>query len=339
LFCYHNIEEVKRRLLTLYNSFVFFQTYVKKEEFPVDDFPKSPENILDKWIISKFNSLLKKVTENLDKYNPGTAIIAVEDFFINDLSLWYLRRSRQRFHPSTSFDVAQDKSSGQVEKDNKEAVQTFYNLLLGLLKIIAPVMPFFAEGIYQELKSDKMPESVHLIDWSEVDKKKIDKELEEKMDEVREIVNLVLAERTALGIKVRQPLSELKIKNLELNKEKELLEILKEEVNVREIIFDKSLSKEIELNTELTDELKKEGIKREVIRQIRNLRKELRILPQDITASIVSTTSDLGMTTDELLKEAGAKNFIEVKNKEEMDADVKKEIKIGGKTQYIGLKK
>ncbi len=325
LFGYHNIDEVKRRLLVLYNSFIFLQTYVKRENFPANDFPDLPENILDRWIISKFNSLVKKVIESLDSYNPGPAIIAVEDFFINDLSLWYLRRSRQRFH--------------ETGKDNEEAVQTFYNLLLGLIKIIAPVMPFFAEEIYQQLKSDKMPESVHLVDWPEVDKKKIDKNLEEKMNKIRKIVNLVLAERTVLGIKVRQPLAELKIKNPELRKEKELLEILKEEVNVKKIYFSKNLSKEIELDTNITEELKLEGEIREGIRVTKELRKIGGYTPGVYITDLQTTVPTFARA--EFLKEVGAKKAVILSHEEEIPQDyLKKEIKIQeNKKDFIAIPK
>ena len=117
----------------------------------------------------------------------------MEGFFINDLSLWYLRRSRKRFHEGS--------------EDKKEVIGTLYFILVNLLKIIAPVMPFFSEEIYQHLKTKNMPESIHLCDWPKADKKKIDTELEQKMDNVRNIVSLALAERAAIGIKVRQPLA------------------------------------------------------------------------------------------------------------------------------------
>ncbi len=322
-FGYINAEEVKRRLLTLYNTFVFFTTYVKKEEFP-NDLKLSPANTLDKWIISKFNNLVKKVEESFENFNPATGVNAIEEFFITDLSLWYVRRSRARFH--------------EMGEDRDQAIKTFYYILLNLVKIMGPVMPFFAEEIYQVLKTPDMPESVHLTDWPEVDKKKIDNDLEGSMGKLRNLVNLVLAERTLLGIKVRQPLSQLKVKSNELSKEKELLEILKEEANVREIVFDDKLAKDIELNVELTDELKKEGERREFIRTVRSLRKELGLVSGSIVQGITST-ANVVFNEEELIKDIGSKYFEQVASEAEIVGDVKKAYKFDGKEYHVGIKK
>lgn len=323
-FGYPALEEVKRKLLVLYNVFTFLTTYVKKEEFPKEESLKL-KNILDKWIISKLNNLIDKVSRNFTGYNPAAAVIAIEDFFINDLSIWYLRRSRKRFH--------------EVSKDRNEAIKTLYSSLLILIKIIAPIMPFFAEEIYQNLKTQGMPESIHLNDWPKINRKQINKELEGKMEKVRKIVNLALAERTTLGIKVRQPLKELRIKNYELRDEEELLELIKDEVNVKEIIFDDKIKKEVELNAEISQELKKEGEHRELIRNFRDLRKELALLPGE-NVGIVSTTSDISLPLEYFLKEVGAREYKKAESESEMaDFDGKKEIVLGGIKHYIGIKK
>ena len=201
-FGYKGAEAIKRKLLILYNIFEFFNTYVdKKDYFNLRLTSRRlaiSKNVLDKWILSKFNNLIKKVTKNLDEYNPGTAVLAIEDFFIQDLSLWYVRRSRTRLRQGFG---------GQ----RKEAVTTFYYVLLNLLKLIASVMPFFAEEMYNGLKTTNMPESVHLCDWPKSGK--TNNKLEEKMDQVRDVITLALAERAEKGIKVRQPLASLKIPN------------------------------------------------------------------------------------------------------------------------------
>lgn len=200
-------------------------------------------------------------------------------------------------------------------------------------------MPFFAEDLYQQLKSDSMPESVHLNIWPAADKKKIDKNLEEKMVKIRELVAKVLAERVALGIKIRQPLASLKIRNsnFEIRNDKELLEILKEEVNVKEITFDVKMEKEIELNTEMTDELKKEGIEREEIRSFKGARKDLG-LSSGVMASVGGTSVVLPPESiEKIKKEIGAKVF--VISEPPKDIDIKKEIKIDGKVYWIFIKK
>src|SRR3989344_6127318 len=150
------------------------------------------KNILDQWIISKTGHVIAAAEFNFEKYDIAKAVLTIEDFFINDLSLWYVRRSRKRFHESSA--------------DRKEAIATLYYVLLNTAKIIAPVMPFFAEEMYRQLKLENMPESIHLFDWPK-DALHTDLDLEQKMDEVRNIVALALAERSAKGIKVRQPLA------------------------------------------------------------------------------------------------------------------------------------
>ncbi len=322
-FGYLGAEEVRGRLLTMYNALVFFTTYVKKEEFP-EDLKVSSDNILDKWIISKFNSLLEKVEDNFENFNPASGVVAIEDFFITDLSLWYVRRSRKRFH--------------QAGEDRNQAIKTFYYLLLNITKIIAPIMPFFAEEMYQTLRSSDAPESVHLADWPSPEKKKINKDLETGMDKLRSLVNLVLAQRTALGIKVRQPLSKLTVKSNELGKEIELLEILKEEVNVREISFNSKLEKDIELDTELTDDLKKEGERREFIRTVRSLRKDLGLAPGFVVTGIDSTAT-VAFSDKELLEEIGTRSLNQVASEADVSGDVKKTYRFDGKDYHIGIKK
>jgi isoleucyl-tRNA synthetase len=264
-FGYHVAEEIKRKLMTLYNSYVFFSTYVKKEEVPA---VKSSAQ-LDKWIISKLNRLISESESDIDKYDIAKLVSKTEDFFINDLSLWYIRRSRSRF------------KEDNPERNN--AAATLYYVLLNLTKILAPITPFFAEDLYQSLKVNGMPESVHLCDWPKADKKMIDKELEEKMDEARSIVNLALAERMVKVVKVKQPLASLKIKNqnLKIKNDDELLELIKDEVNVREVIFDGTIGGEVELDVNLTEELKEEGFIREIIRGVQAQRKEQNLVPQD----------------------------------------------------------
>jgi len=267
-FGWKSAEEIKRKLLILYNLFVFFKTYVDKKEISTTDYQlPATKNILDRWIVSRLNNLIDKVTRSLDKCNASIASLAIEDFFIDDLSLWYLRRSRKRFHPSTG--------SGQA--DRKEAIGTLYYLLINLLKIIAPMMPFLAEDLYLSLKTKNMPESIHLCDWPETDKKKIDKELEGKMKWVREIVSQALAQRAEAGIRVRQPLQKLTIKKPNLKVEDKLLKLMEEEVNVKNIVF----GRETKLNIKITKNLKEEGIAREIIRHLQDLRKKSGLTPQD----------------------------------------------------------
>jgi len=188
---------------------------------------------------------------------------------LDDLSNWYVRRSRRRFQKP-------DKIS-----DKNAASQTLYQVLLTLAKLSAPFTPFLSEEIYLGLKKTKMPESVHLCDYPSSDKKLINKSLEEKMARVRVIVAQALAERAAASLKVRQPLAALKIKNAKLKTDKELLDIIKDEVNVKEIIFDAVLKNEIALDKKLTKDLKEEGLARDLARSIQDMRKEAGLTRKD----------------------------------------------------------
>ena len=168
-------------------------------------------------------------------------------------------------------------------------------------------MPFFADQMYQSLKLDGMPESVHLCDWPESDSAKTDLELEQNMDEVRSIVTLALALRSKMAIKVRQPLASLKIKNSksQITNKKELIDLIKDEVNVKDVIFDDKIENEIELDTTLTQELKEEGIIRDIVRDAQEKRKELGLKPDSKADMEIEVIADLKAVIEknsELLK-------------------------------------
>jgi len=256
-------EVAKKNLGRLYNVLSFYQLYKDGTEASVDS-----KNILDAWIISRLNGLVKDITDGYENYRVDLATRPLTDF-IDDFSVWYLRRSRERFKEDNN--------------DKKDALATLRYVLNSLALVMAPVMPFFAEEIYQALKENDAPESVHLCDWPKVDKKKINKDLEEKMNEARLIVTLALAERTAKGIKVKQPLSLLKIRSAksEIRNENDLLNLIKDEINVKEIIFDTKIESEIELDAEITEELREEGLLREIVRSVQAQRKEQNLVPQD----------------------------------------------------------
>ena len=327
-FGYNVAQETRRKLLILWNSYAFYNTYTSKQEFSSKLL--SSENILDKWILSCLNNLIEKVTESLDIYDTYKATLSIEDFFINDLSLWYIRRSRKRFH---SPDNSQD------------AISTLYFVLLNLDKLIAPIMPFFAEQVYSDLKTKDMPESIHLCDWPKSKKQFIDLDLENDMQNIRDIVALSLSERANVGIKIRQPLALLKI-NLKDQAEKiknnqELLNLIKEEVNVKKIIFDSKIEKEIELDTTITKELKKEGNIREVVRQIQSLRKKSKFTPQDEIIIYYEAEKELKKflvdNKENILLDTKAKDIKENIPNEILEN--KKIMKINQKEIYLGIKK
>ncbi|PIR72127.1 MAG: isoleucine--tRNA ligase [Candidatus Nealsonbacteria bacterium CG10_big_fil_rev_8_21_14_0_10_36_24] len=317
-FGYKAADEIKRKLLTLWNSFAFFITYVDKKDYPSQVLKPKPKDILDIWIVSRLNNLIEKVTRNLERYNVSVATLAIEKFFINDLSLWYVRRSRRRFHAGA--------------KDREEAIATLYYVLLNLSKLIAPFTPFIAEELYQCLGGEK--ESVHLEEYPEPNKKLINKELEEKMIKIRGITTEVLAQRAKAGIKVRQPLASLQIKN---KLEKDLLEPIKEEANVKKIVF----GKELKLNTKITKGLKEEGVVREVIRHIQEMRKKAGLKPKDKILvqgyGIKRLNKILTQKKDFIKKETLAEDFKIGKAKTKFGLE--KELKVDGEKLKIGINK
>jgi len=254
-------EVANKNISRLYNVLAFYELY--KDGTIASDKSK---NVLDRWIISRLNNLIAISTEGYENYRVDTAVRPLTDF-IDDFSVWYLRRSRERF-----------KEQGD---DKKDALATIRYVLHTLSRVMAPAMPFFAEYLFQKTREDNESESVHLESWP----KRIASEpkIIMQMSEVREVVNLALAERIAVGIKVKQPLASLKIKNQnsKLNVEKELLDLIKDEVNVKEIIFDSTIEKEAELDTNITEELKEEGIMREIVRAVQAERKNQNLVPQD----------------------------------------------------------
>ncbi len=254
------IEDVKKKMLglmtTLLNSLRFFELYVrpggKKRKI-------EPAGLLDEWILSKLNSVARDVSVSLDKYNPMKSARAIEDFVIDDLSNWWIRRSRERFQrPENKQELA--------------AVAHFLRfLLIELSKIMAPFAPFVAEHIYKKL--DNRKESVHLEDWPRVKKKLINPELEKEMAELRGMVAEGLAQRKAGGIKVRQPLASVTV-NRSPKFKLGLEELILAELNVKRILYDPGQKKAVVLDKKLTPDLVQEGYAREIVRQLQDMRKE-----------------------------------------------------------------
>jgi len=248
------VKEVWRKIISsIENCFSFYETY-KKDYEEVES-----TNILDKWIISRTEKLNEEVVKLMDNYELTKSSRLFYDF-LDDLSNWYIRRSRKRF---------------QKPEEIKEASSTLKYVLLKLSKLIAPFAPFISEEVF--LKLDNSKESVHLCDYPQTKKELIDNDLEKEMQEARDVVNLVLKERSEKSIKVRQPLRALKIKK---EIKEDIANLIKEEINVKEIVIDKSIN-DIELDLEITPELKEEGLVREIVRHIQQMRKDKGFVPKD----------------------------------------------------------
>lgn len=260
------MRDVQNRVFRmLWNSYSFFVQYAEIDQWQSTVNKMQSTNLLDRWILSELQLLVKSVDESLTKYDVYSPTQKIESF-IDHLSNWYIRRNRRRFwKPVRTMELG----GSEDDNDKNDAYQTLYTLLVTLAKVIAPFTPFLAEEMYRNL-TDK--ESVHLADWPTVDESLIDEKLNEEMATLRSIIRQGLELRAEVKIKVRQPLSESRIKNQELNKE--MHEILKEELNVKSVIIDEMIEKDIVLNTEITPELKLEGEAREIIRAIQEGRKK-----------------------------------------------------------------
>lgn len=227
-------EIVKNILLPLWNSYSFFITYANIDKWNCkEELIENPEkmknfsNELDRWIISSMQSLIKKVTEATESYKLYLAIPPIIEF-IDILTNWYIRRSRRRFWKSEN------------DKDKDEAYHTLYYILLTFTKVVAPYIPFITESIYKNLKTEKMPESVHLNDFPIAIDNLIDIELEKRMELIQKAVALGRNLRTQYDLKVRQPLSKFIIIDPykdELNLISDFIELVKEELNVKEVVF------------------------------------------------------------------------------------------------------
>ncbi|MCD6500606.1 isoleucine--tRNA ligase [bacterium] len=350
LFSEKDIEiNLKKFLMTYWNCYSFFQTYVIDKRPLKSYYSIKSRNILDRWILSKLNELILGVTESLEKFDVVLAARTLENFVINDLSLWYIRRSRKRFQRPKN------------KKELKEASRTLEYVLLILSKLTAPFVPFLSEEIYRCLTYG-VKQSVHLEDWPRANEKLINRPLEQQMDLVRQIVSLGLRARAEAKIKVRQPIASLKIKNRaskrnevgeenevlfdnqksKIKDNKELLQLIKDEVNVKEIIFDPKIKEEIELDTKITKELKEEGQLRELIRHIQGLRKKESLTPKDKIVIYYqgekSLESILEKNKGNILKDTKAKDIKKGFPKKELFLE-KKEIKIDQAHLTLAIKK
>ena len=215
-----------RSLRNIYN---FFSLYANTDGIDPRKFDVAYEDLdeIDKWLLSKSNSLLKAVKEDMDKFEVTKVVREIQDFVIEDFSNWYIRRNRRRFWKT------------DVDNDKKAVYKTCYDTLLNVTKIIAPVVPFIAEELYQSLTSN---ESVHLEYYPEANEDLIDKKLEEKMDLVRDLVTLGRASREEVKIKVRQPLNEVIIDGKYKDIIGDLTELIKEELNVKNVEYKDDLT-------------------------------------------------------------------------------------------------
>jgi isoleucyl-tRNA synthetase len=277
------VEEVVRKfLLTLWNTYSFFVTYANIDKFD----PRNVANVghrpeLDRWILSELNQLTDGVTRSLDEYDATAAGRKIEEF-VDNLSNWYVRRSRRRFWKSEN------------DADKLSAYTTLYHCLVTLARLLAPFTPFVAEELYQNLvrQFDKnAPDSVHLTDYPVADLSQIDEKLSAATNLVMKVTSLGRAARAKAGVKVRQPLAKVLVK-VRTEAEKASLEQMAsqvlDELNMKELnVVESSPSGEhpnwplieesglaVMVDTDISQELADEGLARELVHRLQTMRKQ-----------------------------------------------------------------
>ncbi len=325
-------ESLRKNIMTLWNVYKFYEMFAVdlKDEA---GFKEASANVLDEWILAKLDNLIKEITDALEAYNLPKAVRPITEF-IDELSTWYLRRSRDRF-------------KSDDESDKQQALATTKYVLIELAKLMAPFMPFMAETLWQKVSGHDFKDSnrsVHLENWPAISglttaqNKSLD-----VMEIVRHIVELGLAKRDAAGIKIRQMLSALTVK-AKSELAPEYVSLVEDELNIQSLKFVLAEDDNIfvELNTEITPELRRAGLKRELIRLINGLRKDANLtLTDTVIISIYGASAEIKAVITE-------KN--EVLQKDTLSREIKlvdvpltsaiqKEVKIDEAKFTLGLEK
>ncbi|MBD3359181.1 MAG: isoleucine--tRNA ligase [Candidatus Buchananbacteria bacterium] len=323
-------ETLRKTVMLLNNIYSFYALYESSIDFDKQFKPDNLINPLDKWIVAKLNLLIKQVTEEMDNFDLTRASRPILDF-INELSTWYLRRSRERF-------------KGDDENDKKLALSTMKYVLTDLCKVSAPFLPFVSEDIYRKLKAEK--DSVHLEDWPEIAAELIDTKLLEQMETVRKIIEQALAVRAEAGIKIRQPLGKLYITKKSLPED--LFYLIKGEVNVKEIIVSNEFPEgdnfklgadentKVCLDITMNEPLQLEGHARELIRNINALRKKQNLSINDlVTVNYQTDSAELEKTINEFNHEIKNSTL----TKELIEGQAETEFDINGQKISITINK
>ncbi len=274
------LEEVyKKVLVLLYNVNNFYSMYKEKG----DEKKSKSKNIMDKWINSRLNTFIKEVEKNLENYNTVKASFEIKSF-IEDLSTWYVRNSRERFN-----------------NQDKNARKTLRHVLIETSKVIAPLIPFVAEKVFQEINGKK--DSVHLEKWPKFEEKKINIELEKQMEYVRTIVSEGLKQRDQNNVPLKWPLSKVEVAS-KTKISDELKEVIIQELNVKKYLEKPCNDTElkIEMDFQLTPELEAEGFAREISRKVQALRKKMGLNKENLIQLEIEVTPEFQKILDKQKK-------------------------------------
>ncbi|MES2876390.1 MAG: isoleucine--tRNA ligase [Patescibacteria group bacterium] len=331
------VGDVARKLGMIWNMYDFFTMYAEVDGWEYDGELKDPldslTNPLDIWIVSRAHQLVAEVELHMDKYDIPNALEPILPF-LDDASNWYVRRSRRRFWKS------------EDDGDKNDAYRTLHYVLVRLSYVLAPFTPFLAEELYQNLTGDE--QSIHLKDWMSAGA--IDQTTLDEMQIVRDVINDGLSQRAAKGIKVRQPLASIdiagagiKFLNDEIvgNKPTFFTSILLEELNFKEVgvrYIEGEKAIDVQLDFEITPELKREGLMREVVRHVQSARKAAGLNVDDrISLSLSSENDDLIQAINEhettIMDETLAEAMVEA------DLAFSHTVKVEGSELVVSLEK
>ncbi len=266
------VEEITRKMFgRLVNVYEFYELYKDSLEH---ESKSDSRNILDRWIIARIELLHNEVTRSMEEYELDKASRGFVDF-VDDLSTWYIRRSRDRF-------------KGEDKQDKREALETTRFVLRKLSKMLAPFAPFHADWLWHRVKRADDVESVHLARWCSI--KSVDSKIIEEMEEVRKLITKALDARKEAHINVRQPLASVTLRYSELSQE--LKDIIADELNVKSVFFEPEGQYEVGLDTVLTDDLIEEGKLREIVREMQKARKSAGLKAGEYTGANVTASQE-----------------------------------------------
>ena len=319
-----DVSDVNRKLSMIWNMYDFFTMYADVDGWEwagdLSDPYEDLSNPLDQWVISRVHQLNKEVDGHMQNYDIPNAMKPILEF-VDDASNWYVRRSRKRFWKSDN------------DADKTDAYRTLHYVLVQLSIVLAPFTPFLSDELYRNLTGK---ESVHLLDWPEFGH--INELLLQEMATVREVINQGLAQRAAAGIKVRQPLKKISGSGDKIKIAQKYEDVVAEELNVQ-LVEEVPTLKELLIDTHLTPELKREGMMREVVRNVQSARKAAGLQVDDrIHLSLRTEAEELKKAIEEhketILAETLAKE-LNAKKHEGYEATVK----VDGHELTISLKK
>lgn len=329
-----DVKDTNRKLAMIWNMYDFFTMYAEVDDWkwePKKDqvLPSDPQpdlkNPLDQWIVSRVHQVTKHVDEHMHVYDLPNATRPLLDL-VDDASNWYVRRSRKRFWKSDN------------DEDKQDAYRTLHYVLTQIAVIFAPFTPFLSEELYRNLTDG---ESVHLLDWPEVGH--VNELILERMELVREVIKQGLAQRAQNSLKVRQPLPRVTITgyNTDLGEHaEELGAIIVEELNVKSLLNKAGKEQKVELDMHVTPELRREGLRNEVVRRVQSARKKADLNVDDrINLSLVTKDKHLNEAIKQHKDEIAQETLAQSLDTKKVDGSYQQSVKIEGVELTIGINK